>query len=243
LQAVNENLRRLESRVVAVAEATLAERKVVAAIDVLQGIGWLPQARLEDWRRGRLPYLEAGISANLHKISASMSAFRRWARRRGLAPSETAYVSQTRDRHRLRFSKSGAEAIERAYRTHWISPELSVAQQERVRERQSRAPDLVVISPLREWTCSQCGKTGDFMLMETAGPRCRACANLDHLVFLPAGDAALSRRARMASRLSAIVVRFSRARKRYERQGVLVEQEALQRAEGQHMGAAQVERA
>ena len=32
-------------------------------------------------------------------------------------------------------------------------------------------------------------------------------------------------------RLSAVVVRFSRARKRYEREGILVEEEALERAE------------
>jgi hypothetical protein len=57
------------------------------------------------------------------------------------------------------------------------------------------------------------------------------CADLDRLVFLPSGDAALTRRARNASRLSAVVVRFSRTRKRYERQGILVEETALQRAE------------
>jgi hypothetical protein len=54
---------------------------------------------------------------------------------------------------------------------------------------------------------------------------------MDHLVFLEAGDAALTRRAKRASRLSAVVVRFSRARRRYERQGILVEEEALERAE------------
>jgi hypothetical protein len=54
---------------------------------------------------------------------------------------------------------------------------------------------------------------------------------MDHLVFLAAGDAALTRRARTASRLSAVVVRFSRARKRYERQGILVEEDALSAAE------------
>src|ERR671910_524713 len=62
---------------------------------------------------------------------------------------------------------------------------------------------------------------------------CLACADLDHLVFLPAGDAALTRRAKRASRLSAVVVRFSRARKRYERQGILAEEEALERAEAE----------
>ena len=59
--------------------------------------------------------------------------------------------------------------------------------------------------------------------MEDAGPLC--------LVYLPAGDAALTRRAKKASDLSAVVVRFSRARRRYERQGVLVEEDALVRAE------------
>jgi len=60
---------------------------------------------------------------------------------------------------------------------------------------------------------------------------CRRCAKLDHLVYLPAGDATLSRRAKKASELSAVVVRFSRARKRYERQGILVEEAALKQAE------------
>jgi hypothetical protein len=57
------------------------------------------------------------------------------------------------------------------------------------------------------------------------------CADLDHLVFLPRGDTALTRRARKHSSLSAVVVRFSRARRRYERQGVLVEEAALEQAE------------
>lgn len=69
--------------------------------------------------------------------------------------------------------------------------------------------------------------------MDGGGPVCMACADLDHLVFLPSGDAALTRRARAASRLSAVVVRFSRARRRYERQGVLVEEAALADAEEQ----------
>jgi hypothetical protein len=59
------------------------------------------------------------------------------------------------------------------------------------------------------------------------------CAEMDHLVYLPAGDAALTRRAKAASRLAAVVVRFSSARKRYEREGVLVEEDALAAAERQ----------
>jgi hypothetical protein len=69
--------------------------------------------------------------------------------------------------------------------------------------------------------------------MEGMGPVCLACADLDHLVFLSSGDATLTRRAKKASRLFAVVVRWSRIRKRYERQGILVEEAALERAEAE----------
>jgi len=54
-----------------------------------------------------------------------------------------------------------------------------------------------------------------------------------NLVFLLSGDAALTRRAKKASTLSAVVVRWSKSRKRYERQGLLVEEPALEQAEEQ----------
>jgi hypothetical protein len=76
----------------------------------------------------------------------------------------------------------------------------------------SREP--VVIDALRDWTCAECEGTGSFLIMEAAGPICMICADLDDLVFLPRGDAALTRRAKRASSLSAVVVRFSRARAR-----------------------------
>jgi hypothetical protein len=94
--------------------------------------------------------------------------------------------------------------------------------------------DLVVISPLNEWTCRGCdAESRDLLVMQDGGPICLSCADLDHLVFLGSGDAALTRRARKHSGLSAVVVRFSRARRRYEHQGVLVEQDALERAEAE----------
>jgi hypothetical protein len=68
-------------------------------------------------------------------------------------------------------------------------------------------------------------------LVEDKGALCLSCADLDHLVFLPAGDAALTRRARKHSTLAAVVLKWSRARKHYERQGLLVEAQALEVAE------------
>lgn len=222
---------RLDQRVVAAAEAALTDKKYVAPIDILVRMGWLPSSVIDQWRQGRLPYLERGVSANLHRLTTSMQILRGWAVSRGLKPSETAYLARTRNRQALRFSASGREEIERAYRTHWLSPQLSERAQERLTERQSRPPDLVVIQPLKDWSCTECGGSGDLLIMEEPGPTCLACADMDHLVFLASGDPTLSRRAKKASRLSAVIVRFSRARRRYERQGILVEEEALARAE------------
>jgi hypothetical protein len=70
-----------------------------------------------------------------------------------LIPSETSYVARTPSRQTLRFSKSGTPTIERLYRTHWLSGELSHRKQERLAEKASRAPELVVIRPLNAaWT-------------------------------------------------------------------------------------------
>lgn len=54
---------------------------------------------------------------------------------------------------------------------------------------------------------------------------------MDDLEYLPAGDAALTRRAAKYSDRTTVVVRFSRSRGRYERQGILVEITALEKAE------------
>jgi hypothetical protein len=94
--------------------------------------------------------------------------------------------------------------------------------------------DIVIFSILRDSKCSECGvelSKGSFLKMEKDKPLCLECADLDHLVFLPSGDTALTRRSRKYSMLSAVVVRFSRSRGRYERQGLLIESEALERAQ------------
>jgi hypothetical protein len=117
-----QNLTRLRRGIAAAGSAAVAKNGYVTAIDVLLGVGWVRPEKVEDWRRGRVPYLEQVMVASLPKISAAMRAFRSWAESAGLRPSETVYVSWTRDRRRLRFSKSEDPNIERAYRTHWLPP-------------------------------------------------------------------------------------------------------------------------
>ena len=104
------------------------------------------------------------------------------------------------------------------------------------RENDAEDKDPVVFWLIgkKESTCSQCNKalgSGNFLIREGEKGFCMACADLDHLLFLPRGDTALTRRAKKHSKLWAVVVKFSRSRGRYERQGLLVEEEALAQAE------------
>ncbi|MFD3928515.1 DUF2293 domain-containing protein [Streptomyces sp. NPDC058614] len=102
---------------------------------------------------------------------------------------------------------------------------------------------LLVVQPLKKRRCAAC-RTGPLTLLvlEEGAPWCLDCADLGHLVFLPRGDTALTRRSREGSALSAVVVRFNRRRSRYERQGVLVEEAALVRAEERCLADAEARR-
>ena len=95
----------------------------------------------------------------------------------------------------------------------------------------NQTKDLKVFIANRESTCGECGENlgrkAWITLDKDREALCLSCADLDHLVYLPSGDAALTRRSRKHSKLSAVVLKWSRARKRYERQGLLVEERAL----------------
>jgi hypothetical protein len=99
----------------------------------------------------------------------------------------------------------------------------------------SRDEGIRVFISNRESTCSECGENlgikAWITIIKDKGALCLSCADLDHLVFLPSGNSALTRRAQKHSTLSAVVLKWVRNRKRYERQGLLVEEGALEKAE------------
>ena len=95
--------------------------------------------------------------------------------------------------------------------------------------------DIKVFISNRDSICDECkeelGRRAWITLERDKGALCLTCADLDHLIFLPSGDTALTRRSRKHSTLVAVVLKWARARKRYERQGLLVESQALEQAE------------
>jgi len=111
-------------------------------------------------------------------------------------------------------------------------------------EKPSQTDEIKVFISNRNSHCGECdhdlGKKAWITLEREKGALCLTCADLDELVFLPAGDAALTRRSKKYSNLSAVVLKFSKARGRYERQGLLVEGAALDQAEAECLGDSEV---
>ena len=228
----------LQERVEQAAEAVLNRNGSGGPLDLFQELGWLPRSHFENWRKGHelFPALQPHIYAGPGKQQKATAIFQEWAARRGLRPIEANFTRRgPRGIEPLRVTATGEPEGEKFYCTHYMPGDLPEKKTARLAAKLNRPPELVVFEMVNEdGKCCECGVEllpGDFLLVEKGQPLCLACADLDHLVFLPSGDTALSRRSRRHSSLAAVVLRFSRARKRYERQGLLVTEVALAQAE------------
>lgn len=103
--------------VATVAGSAVSLKGYVSVIDLMLGLNWLTPDKVNDWKKGKIPYLERVITANLAKISRTMKEFKAWALYSKLKPSQTMYKHKS---YRLRFSKSGHPSIELAYSTHYV---------------------------------------------------------------------------------------------------------------------------
>ena len=107
-------------------------RGYATPVDVLMDVGVLSKQNYENWRFGRVPYLEKVCTVNLKKLSFIMHQIRVYAGKSGLKPSFCYYKQwgvkkKSGQGHKpvipLRFSKSGDEGIERWYATHYVDSE------------------------------------------------------------------------------------------------------------------------
>ncbi|MGV0788396.1 DUF2293 domain-containing protein [Mycolicibacterium sp. XJ2] len=84
--------------------------------------------------------------------------------------------------------------------------------------------------------CAKCAGASDVLLRTESGAVCLDCAGFANLEFLPAGSAALTRRAVKFSRSPVVVMQKSlrrfryRGQSMYERQGILAEPAAIEAA-------------
>ena len=102
------------------------ERGFATPVDVLMDVGVLTKQKYEDWRFGRVSFLEAVCTVNLSKLSLIMKEVRHYASKNGLKPSSSVYKQwglKTKGHKpviRLHFSKTGKPEIEAAYATHYV---------------------------------------------------------------------------------------------------------------------------
>jgi hypothetical protein len=103
--------------------AILQTSNFVAPVEVLMRMQRLSKQHHEDWRFGRVPYLERVCEGNLSKLSDILRILQHHATATGLKPSHTVYHKWGKGGKRifLRFSKFGDPGIEAAYARHYVS--------------------------------------------------------------------------------------------------------------------------
>jgi hypothetical protein len=86
-------------------------------------MSFLTRQHLEDWRRGRVPYLERVINCNLVRLNRLLRVLRFHAHGLNLKPSLTSYMRYEKGpKQRLQFTKTRDAKLEEAYATHFVWP-------------------------------------------------------------------------------------------------------------------------
>jgi hypothetical protein len=115
------NNKELEKKTTSIINSLIYEKGYICSVDVLLRLGYLTQKDYEDWRLGRVPFLEKVCKVNLKKLSLTNRMIAKFAKQRQLKKSWTEYNQYgTKNKKRLAFSKSGDPHIETLYATHFI---------------------------------------------------------------------------------------------------------------------------
>lgn len=116
----------LRGKIQTTVQQLIQEKGYASALDLLVRMGKVTPKQVEDWRFGRVPYLERVVQGSLGKCSSILSSMREIAEEMGLNASYTAYMKWGKGpKQHLRFSKSGNPHIERQYATHFVSRKLT----------------------------------------------------------------------------------------------------------------------
>ena len=114
----------LEKKIESLVHSLRYEKGMISSVDVLMRLDYLSMKDYEDWRFGRVDYLEKVCNANLSKLTLINKTIRKTAKNLKLKPSWTGYSKFGKGaKSKLKFSKAGNRNIEEAYATHYIDKE------------------------------------------------------------------------------------------------------------------------
>jgi hypothetical protein len=114
----------LEKEVKRLVHLNRYEKGLVCTVDILLQLDYLTKKDYENWRFGRVDYLEKVCNTNLSKLTLINKLIRKYSTELGLKSSWTGYNQFGKGvKRRLRFSKSGDKTIEDRYSTHYIDNE------------------------------------------------------------------------------------------------------------------------
>ena len=120
---------KLYPSVVRAVTAILERKLFISPIEILIETDRLDKKLYEDWRFGRIPYLERVTNGGLGMLNRIVKIIQLHCHERGLKPSHTIYNRWGKGpKTLLRFSKSGDAKLEIAYSTHWVAkgePEIA----------------------------------------------------------------------------------------------------------------------
>jgi hypothetical protein len=116
------NNKELEKKVKQFTSELAYKKGYVCSVDVLIKLGYITEADYQDWRFGKIPYLEKVCQGNLHKLSAVNRFIRKYSAEWDFEKSWTAYYQWGKGpKKRLIFSKSRDQQIETLYATHFLN--------------------------------------------------------------------------------------------------------------------------
>jgi hypothetical protein len=108
-------------KIVKAVDNELKSQNFVAPIRVFVSMGLLEAQDIDNWRKGRVPYLEKVVKCNLAKAGRILRILSFHAHDLNLKQSVTAYRIKTAGgKIALRFSKYGDKNIDEAYSRHFV---------------------------------------------------------------------------------------------------------------------------
>ena len=114
----------LKERIKEIGKEIIEKKGYFSSIDILLRLNYLSKKNYENWRIGKVEYLEKVCCVNLRKLSTINQIIREISESWSLKKSWSAYNVYGKGKNRkLRFSKSGNKIIEDLYATHYIDIE------------------------------------------------------------------------------------------------------------------------